>query len=85
MRTQPQSVISMHDAALESTKSVGSILSPSASPISSSESGITLNRQKLSPTSKCTIWKQRNEVNKCPKVCCECNQEHKLSPLNKVY
>ena len=62
MRAQPPSMVTMHEDPMDSSKSVGSIMSPSTSPISSSESGITVNRQKISPTSKCAIWKQRNEV-----------------------
>ena len=62
MRSQPPSMISIQEDPLDSSKNVGSILSPSSSPISSSESGITINRQRISPTSKCAIWKQKNEV-----------------------
>ena len=62
MRSQPPSMISIQEDALSSSKNVGNILSPSSSPISSSESGITINRQRISPTSKCAIWKQKNEV-----------------------
>ena len=62
MRSQTPSMVTVHEDPMDSSKSVGSILSPCTSPISSSESGITVNRQKISPTSKCAIWKQRNEV-----------------------
>ena len=62
MRSQPPSMISIQEAPLSSSKNVDSILSPSSSPISSSESGITINRQRISPSSKCAIWKQKNEV-----------------------
>lgn len=62
MRSQPPSVISMHETPIDSVKNGRSTLSASTTPISSSESPITGNRQKVSPTSKCVIWKQRNEV-----------------------
>ena len=62
MRSQPPSLITMHEEPHDASKSIGSVFSPSTSPISSSESGITVNRQRISPTSKCAIWKQKNEV-----------------------
>ena len=63
MRSQPPCMISIQEDQLSPSKNVANILSPSSSPISSSESGITINRQRISPTSKCAIWKQKNEVN----------------------
>ena len=62
MRSQPPSVISMHETPIDSGKNGRSVVSASTTPISSSDSPITGNRQKVSPTSKCVLWKQRNEV-----------------------
>ena len=63
MRSQPPGVMSLHDAVtLCPTKSEENKLSPSSSPVSTSQPDIALDCQNLSPTSKCSDWKQKNEV-----------------------
>merc|ERR1719510_61308 len=62
MRSQPPGVMSLHDAVtLSPTKADENKLSPSSSPVSTSQPDISLDCQNLSPTSKCSDWKQKNE------------------------
>ena len=63
MRSQPPGVMSLHDAVtLAPTKSNENKSSPSSSPVSTSQPDIALDCQNLSPNSKCSDWKQKNEV-----------------------
>ena len=63
MRSQPPGVMSLHDAVtLCPTKTDENKLSDLSSPVFTSDPVIALDCENLSPTSKCSDWKQKNEV-----------------------